>query len=79
MKQEATKIAEKLESLQPTLAKPLPKPSNKRIKKKIDDLNRKIWRAKGKTKRNLIAKRDVLKSQLFDLNLSLTPKLVDIG
>ena len=57
MKREATRIpekikeqTEKLESLQSTLAKPLPKPSNKGIKKKIDDLNRKIRRAKGETK-----------------------------
>ena len=80
MKREATKIAEKikeqtetLESLQPTLTKPLPKPSNIRIKKKIADLTRKIRRAKGKTKPNLIAKRDALKLQSFDI----TPKLIE--
>ena len=44
--------------------------SSKRIK--IDDLNRKIRRAKSKTKRNLIAKRDALKLQLADLTPRLT-------
>ena len=81
MKREATKIAEKikerverLESLQLRPIQRAPK-TNKRIKKKIEDINRKIRRAKGKTKRNLIAKRDALKTQLFDTNL--TPKLVE--
>ena len=46
---------------------------NKRIKKKIEDLNRKIRRAKGKTKRNLIAKRDALKLQSIDQ----TPRLIE--
>ena len=48
---------------------------NKRIKRNIEDLNREIRRVKGggKTKRNLIAKRDALKLQLFDL----TPKLIE--
>ena len=55
MKQEATKIADKireqteklelLESKQPTIPNP-----SKRIKNNIADLNRKIRRAKGKTK-----------------------------
>ena len=62
MKREATKIAEKIkeqtekvESLQDSLQdslkpiQPVPK-TNKRIKNKIADLNRKIRRAKGKTK-----------------------------
>ena len=81
MKREATKIAERikerverLESLQLHPIQQAPK-MNKRIKKKIEDINRKIRRAKGKTKRNLIAKRDALKTQLFDTNL--TPKLVE--
>ena len=83
MKREATKIAEKikerverLESLQLHPIQQAPK-TNKRIKKKIEDINRKIRRAKGKTKRkrNLIAKRDALKTQLFDTNR--TPKLVE--
>ena len=81
MKREATKIAEKikeqtekLESLQSQPIQQAPK-TNKRIKKKIEDINRKIRRAKGKTKRNVIAKRDALKTQLFDTNL--TPKLVE--
>ena len=46
---------------------------NKRIKKKIEDLNKKIRRAKGKTKRNLIAKRDALKLQSIDQ----TPRLIE--
>ena len=48
---------------------------NKRIKKKIEDLNRKIRRVKGggKAKRNLIAKRAALKLQLVDLN----PRLIE--
>ena len=75
MKREATKIAEKLRESESTLesleakaqvSTPTLKP-NKRIKNKIADLNRKIRRAKGKTKRNLIAKRDALRSQLVDL------------
>ena len=68
MKREATKIAEKikeqtekLESLQLQPIQQAPK-TNKRIKKKIEDINRKIRRAKGKTKRNLIAKKDALKT-----------------
>ena len=77
MKREATKIAEKIKEREATLKSlgpaPIQKPSNKRIKNKIDEVNRKIRRAKGKMKRNLIAKRDALKSQLVDL----TPKLVE--
>ena len=77
MKREATKIAEKIKEREATLKSlgpaPIQKPSNKRIKNKIDEINRKIRRAKGKMKRNLIAKRDALKSQLVDL----TPKLVE--
>ena len=48
---------------------------NKRIKKKIEDLNRKTRRVKGggKVKRNLIAKRDALKLQLIDQN----PRLIE--
>ena len=80
MKQDATKISEKIKErteklellqlqlqLQPIQQAPK---TNKRRKKKIKDLNRKIRRAKGKTKRNLIAKRDALKLQLFDTNLT---------
>ena len=81
MKRETTKIAEKIkervERLESLQLHPIQQPpkTNKRIKKKIEDINRKIRRAKGKTKRNLIAKRDALKTQLFDTNL--TPKLVE--
>ena len=52
---------------------------NKRIKKKIDDLNRKIRRVKGvnktknKAKNRLISKRETLKLQLSDT----TPKLIE--
>ena len=81
MEREATKIAEKLRESESTLesleakaqvSTPTLKP-NKRIKNKIADLNRKIRRAKGKTKRNLITKRDALRSQLVDL----TPRLIE--
>ena len=85
MKREATKIAEKLRESESTLESleakaqvitPTLKP-NKRIKNKIADLNRKIRRAKGKTKCNLIAKRDALQSQLVDLTQHLTPHLIE--
>ena len=46
---------------------------SKRIKKKIEDLNRKIRRAKGKSKKNLMIKRDALKLQLSNT----TPKLIE--
>ena len=81
MKREAAKIAEKLRESESTLESleakaqvktPTLKP-NKRIKNKMADLNRKIRRAKGKTKRNFIAKRDALRSQLVDL----TPRLIE--
>ena len=45
---------------------------SKRIKKKIEELNRKTRRAKGKSKRNLMIKRDALKLQLSDT----TPKQI---
>ena len=81
MKQEATKIAERIkeqtDKLKTIETQPIQQSSktNKRIKKKIEDLNRKIRRVKGsgKTKRNLIAKRDALKLQLVDL----TPRLIE--
>ena len=52
---------------------------SKRIKKKIEDLNRKIRRVKGgnrsgnKAKNRLISKREALKLQLSDT----TPKLIE--
>ena len=85
MKREATKIAEKLRESESTLESleakaqvitPTLKP-NKRIKNKIADLNRKIRRAKGRMKRNLIAKRDALRSQLVDPTQHLTPRLIE--
>ena len=78
MKREATKkaprIQEQLEKLEELESKqPMQPKANKRIKRKIEDLNRKIRRVKGggKTKQNLIAKRDALKLQLVDLTLRL--------
>ena len=82
MKQEATKITERIreqtDKLRTIEANPIqqlsqPLKMNKRIKKKLEDLNRKIRRAKGKTKRNLIAKRDALKLQSVDQ----TPRLIE--
>ena len=46
---------------------------NKRIRRKLEELNRKIRRAKGKSKRNLMLKREALKLQLIDT----APKLID--
>ena len=46
---------------------------NKKVRKKLEELNRKIRRAKGKSKRNLIRKREALKLQLIDTS----PKLID--
>ena len=45
---------------------------NSRVKRKIEDINRKLRRAKGKTKRNLMIKRDLLRLQLVDSS----PKLI---
>ena len=84
MKREATKIAEKIkeqtDKLRTMEVHPIQQSSqsskmNKRIKKKIEDLNRKIRRVKGggKTKRNLIAKKDALKLQLANQ----TPRLIE--
>ena len=82
MKREATKIAEKikeqtekLELLELQPAKPIISKTNKRIKNKIAELNRKIRRAEGKTKRNLIAKREALTLQLQPFDP--TPKLIE--
>ena len=78
MKREATKIAERIkeqtDKLKTIETQPIQQSSKtkKRIKKKIEDLNRKIRRVKGRGKRNLIAKRDALKLQLVDL----TPRLI---
>ena len=88
MKREATKINERIEEkakelktieVNPTL-QTIAKTSqqskeNKRIKKKIEDLNRKIRRVKGgnKAKNRLIAEREPLKLQLNDT----TPRLIE--
>ena len=79
MKQEATKIAEKMKEstnkLRKIEAHPILQSSqlskvNKMIKKKIEDLNRRIRRVRGgnKGKNKLIAKRDTLRLQLADTN-----------
>ena len=84
MKREATKINERIEEktkeLKTIEVNPMIKTSqqskeNKRIKKKIEDLNRKIRRVKGgnKSKNRLIAKREALKLQL---NVT-TPRLIE--
>ena len=46
---------------------------NKKVRKKLEEINRKIREVKGKSKRNLIRKREVLKLQLIDAS----PKLID--
>ena len=74
MKQEATKLSERAQKLtnelknieenpimQTIVRKSQQSKENRRIKRKIEDINRKIRRAKGKTKRNLLIKRDLLK------------------
>ena len=84
MKREATKITERIreqtDKLRTIEANPIQQSSqplkmNKRIKKKIEDLNRKIRRAKGgnKAKNRLIAEREALKLQLPDT----TPRLIE--
>ena len=82
MKREATKISEKIQErtkelkaieVEPILQTSQLSKENKRLKKKIEDLNRKIRRAKGKTKRNLITKKESLKLQLSDT----TPRLIE--
>ena len=84
MKREAAKISEKIQEqtneLKTIEVKPILQTSqlskaNKKLKKKIEDLNRKIRRAKGrnKAKNRLIAKREALKLQLSDT----TPRLIE--
>ena len=78
MKREATKIAERIkeqtDKLRTIETQPIQRSSkmNKRIKKKIEDLNRKIRRVGGRGKKKLIAERDALKLQLVDLTPRLT-------
>ena len=84
MKREAAKISEKIQEqtnklktieVKPILRSPQLSKVNKKLKKKIEDLNRKIRRVKGgnKAKNRLIAKREVLKLQLSDT----TPRLIE--
>ena len=84
MKREAAKISEKIQErtnkLKTIEVKLILQTSqlskaNKRLKKKIEDLNRKIRRVKGgnKAKNRLIAKREALKLQLSDT----TPRLIE--
>ena len=84
MKREAAKISQKIQErtneLKTIEVKPILQTSqlskaNKRLKKKIEDLKRKIRRTKGgnKAKNRLIAKREALKLQLSDT----TPRLIE--
>ena len=88
MKREATKINERIQErtkelktievspISQTIIKTSQQSKdNKRIRKKIEDLNRKIRRVKGgdKNKNRLIAKRKALKLQLSDT----TPRLIE--
>ena len=86
MKREATKLSERAQKLmnelknieERSMSQTIVRTSQqskeqRRIKRKIDDINRKIRRAKGKTKRNLIAKKELLKLQLSDT----TPRLIE--
>ena len=84
MKREAAKISEKIQErnkelkmieVEPILQTSQLSKANKRLKKKIEDLNRKIRRAKGgnKAKNRLISKREALKLQLSDA----TPRLIE--
>ena len=76
---ERTKELEKIESnpkIQAIFKTSQQSKENKRIKKKIEDLNRKIRRVnktKNKAKNRLISKREALKLQLNDT----TPKLIE--
>ena len=82
MKREASKLTEKIQErtnklktieVEPILQTSQLSKANKSLKKKIEDINKKIRRAKGKTNRNLMIKRDSLKLQLIDTN----PKLIE--
>ena len=91
MKREATKLSEKVQELMNELRKIEENPMLqtivrtsqqskenrriKRIKRKIEDINRKIRRGKGgnKNKNRLIAKTEALKLQLS----STTPRLIE--
>ena len=72
--QELTNKLKNVESKLELVQRPKPvSKENKAFKRKMDDINRKIRRAKGKTKRNLMLKREALKLQLIDAS----PKLID--
>ena len=84
MKREAVKLAEKIQErtnklktieVQLILQSSQLSKANKTIKKKIEDLNRRIRRVRGgnKGKNKLIAKRDALKLQLVNIN----PRLIE--
>ena len=86
IKRDATKLSEKVQKLMNELKNIEENPmsqtivrtsqqskENGRIKRKIEDINRKLRRAKGKTKRNLLIKRDLLRLQLSDT----TPRLIE--
>ena len=59
--------------MEPILQSSRASKASKRLKKKIEEINRKIRRAKGKTERNLMVKRDALKLQLTDTS----PRLIE--
>ena len=82
MKREAAKISEKIQELtnelraievEPIIQTSQLSKANKKLNKKMEELSKKIRRAKGKTKRNLIAKKESLKLQLSDT----TPRLIE--
>ena len=86
MKREATKLNERIQEktkelrtiegnpmLQTIVRASQQSKEDRRIKRKIEDMTRKIRRAKGKTKRNLMIKRDLLKLQLVDAS----PELIE--
>ena len=82
MEREAAKISEKIQErtkelktieVEPILQTSQLSKVSKRLKKKIEDINRKIRRAKGKSKGNLMIKRDALRLQLTDT----TPRLIE--
>ena len=86
MNREATKLAnlieQKTKELRSIEANPISQAivktsqqskETRRTKRKIEEINRKIRRAKGKTKRNLMIKRNLLRLQLVDAS----PRLIE--
>ena len=75
--QELTNRLKKIESVLESIQKPQVSKENKALKRKIEDINRRIRRAKGKTKRNLMIKREKLKLQHTYQQLDMTPRLIE--